>query len=118
MDKTWKEAKENATPGGRAGPPTDKKERETKRRKLLKGLKKFTGAADTGERKFKGWSDSGHRVFQKTTKEIKEDVNNGKYTAWEKAFRQVSLMRLREFETTRSMVVEKYAVDKSVVWEL
>jgi hypothetical protein len=32
----------------------DKKEREKKKRKLMKGLKKWTGLADAGERKFKG----------------------------------------------------------------
>jgi hypothetical protein len=55
---------------------------------------------------------------RRPTEEIKEDVSKGKYTAWEKAFRQVSLMRRQEFDTKRSTKAEKYAVDKSVVWEL
>jgi hypothetical protein len=33
---------------------TDKKEQEKKKRKLMQGLKKWTGLADAGERKFKG----------------------------------------------------------------
>jgi hypothetical protein len=38
----------------------NKKERDKKKRKLMIGLKKWTGMADEGERKFKRWSDNGH----------------------------------------------------------
>jgi hypothetical protein len=59
--------------------PPNKKEREKKRRKLMKGLKTWTGMADEGERKFKGWSDSGHKAFEQWTMSIKNDVSSGKY---------------------------------------
>ena len=67
----------------------------------MKGLKKYTGQADVGERKFKGWSDSGHKAFEQWTMSIKEDVRKGMYTRWEKAFRavQAKLQETRERES-------------------
>jgi hypothetical protein len=90
-----------------------KKERHAKRRKLMKGLKKFTGAASAGQRKFKGWSDGGHIAMENTAKEIMEDVDSGKYAIWEKAFREATGVRHKE---TR-VAVDKYVVNKSVLWE-
>jgi hypothetical protein len=113
MDKTWKDAKENATPA-----PTDKRERENKKRKVMKSMKRFTGVPDSGERKFKGWSDSGHKAFQKTTLEIKADATKGMYAVWDKAFRQVSHQRHQSEFANKKSAVEKYAVDTNVVWEL
>ena len=69
-----------------AAEPANKKERNKKRRKLMKGLKKWTGAADEGERKFRGWSDNGHQAFEQSTMDIKNDVQSGMYAIWEKAF--------------------------------
>ena len=69
--------------------PTNKKEREKKKRKLMNGLKKWTGTADEGERKYKGWSDNGHKAFEQWTLDIKDDVGSGKYTLWERAFRNI-----------------------------
>jgi hypothetical protein len=51
----------------------------------MKGLKKWTGVANEGEWKFKGWPDKGREVYERWTIAIKEDVDAGKYTLWEKA---------------------------------
>jgi hypothetical protein len=118
MKRSWQTSTAN---GILEGPlcqlPTNKKEREKKKRKLMKGLKKWTGIADEGERKFKGWSDSGHKAYEEWTTAIKVDVGAGKYALWEKAFsliHQEAQGRIQD-ETQR---VEKYAVNKSLVWEL
>ena len=97
-------------------PPIHKKERERKRRKLMKGLKKWTGTAEEGERRFKGWSDSGHRAFELWTLAIKTDVRDGNYVIWEKAFRKVHIREqvARQDETT---AVQKYTADTNLVWE-
>jgi hypothetical protein len=100
-----------------AAEPSSKKERERKRRKLMKGLKKWTGQADNGERKFKGWSDNGHKAFEQWTVSIKNDVTNGRYTLWEKAFREVQAKQ-QEARRSEDEPVKKYAVNRSVVWEL
>jgi hypothetical protein len=94
-----------------------KKLKETKKRKLMKTLKKYTAQAEKGERKFKGWSDNGHKAFEEWTVSIKQDVGSGRYTRWEKAVREVQAKRQ---EARRSEVepIKKYAVDRSVVWEL
>jgi hypothetical protein len=89
MRRTWQqtaraeERNENET---NAAVPEGKKERCRKKRKLMKGLRKWTGPADDGERKFKGWSDSGHKAFEQSTMNIKNDVRRGSYAIWEKAF--------------------------------
>jgi hypothetical protein len=98
-------------------PSTTKKERDNKRRKLMKGLKKWTGNADDGERKFKGWSDNGHKAFACWTMDIKADVREGKYALWEKAFRHIQ-NREQEARQHRTTSVAKYTVDKNLVWEL
>jgi hypothetical protein len=102
-----------------AGEPAsyNKKEREKKRRKVMKGLKKWTGLADNGERKFKGWSDSGHKAFEQWTMSIKNDVRSGTYTLWEKAFREVN-MKQQEARRSENKAETKFAVNRSVVWEL
>jgi hypothetical protein len=99
------------------GQPIHKRERDKKRRKLMKGLKKWTGNAEEGERRFKGWSDNGHKAFEHWTSDIKTDVRNGKYTLWEKAFREVHI-REQEERQDGTARVEKYAVNKDLVWEL
>jgi hypothetical protein len=48
---------------------------------------------------------------------IKNDVQRGSYAVWEKAFREMHV----EQKKTNKIVeehVEKYSVNKSVVWEL
>ena len=52
------------------------KERDKKRRKLTRGLGKYTGVASEGERKTKGWSDKGTVAFKLWVGAIMEDVND------------------------------------------
>ena len=59
--------------------------------------------------------------FEKTTQEIKAEVTKGCYAIWEQAFRQVSLKHQQNDGANKSAgkgQVEKYEVDKNVVWEL
>ena len=96
---------------------TNSKERARKKRKHMKGMRKWTGVANDGERKFKGWSDKGHEAYVKWTVAIKDDVDAGRYSSWEKAIRQLQ----REVESrseTESGNATKYAVDTTTVWEL
>jgi hypothetical protein len=65
------------------------KERAKKTRKLTRGLREFTGVPSEGERKCKGWSDEGIVAFKNYVKEIRRDEEEGKYVAWEKAYRDV-----------------------------
>jgi hypothetical protein len=86
--------------------PTSKKECKKKKKKLMKGLKKWTGVADNG-----------HRAYEQWTKAIKDDVEAGKYTLWEKAFCKIH----RDYQERRqddTLHIVKYAVNKSLVWEL
>jgi hypothetical protein len=46
-------------------------------------------ATTCSERKCKGWSDEGMVVFEKCVKETRKDEGEGKYEAWEKAYRSV-----------------------------
>jgi len=95
----------------------DKKQRDQKKRKVMKGLKKWTGLADQGERKFKGWSDNGHRAYENWTMSIKDDVDMGRYTRWEKAYREVKAMNQNSSESSNADI-DKYEVNRNVVWEL
>jgi hypothetical protein len=65
------------------------KERAQKRRKLTRELREFTGVSSQGERKHKGWSNEGMVTFEKYVEAIKKDVEEVKYVAWEKAYRDV-----------------------------
>jgi hypothetical protein len=65
------------------------KERAKKTRKLTRGLREFTGVPSEGERKCKGWSDEGMVAFEKYVKMVKQDEEDGKYGAWDKAYRDV-----------------------------
>jgi hypothetical protein len=100
-------------------PNSGRQEREKKKmRKLMKGLKKYTGTADEGERKFKGWSDNGHKAFVAYTMSIKDDVTSGKYTLWERAFREVHAKQQEVRMGEGQPPAMKYTVNRSVVWEL
>jgi hypothetical protein len=64
MRRTWQQiacAEERNENEPNAAEPADKKEQNKKKRKLMKGLKKWTGAADEGEQKFKWLLDNGHK---------------------------------------------------------
>jgi hypothetical protein len=121
MMRTWRQTARNEEVVNENEPntvePANKKERDKKRWKLMKGLKKWTGTVDEGERKFKGWSDNGHKAFEQWTMSIKNDVRSGKYTIWEKAFREVHAKQ-QEVRISEDQPVKKYTVNRSVVWEL
>jgi hypothetical protein len=120
MKQTWQQtarAEEINENEPNAAEPTDKKEQNKKRRKLMKGLKKWTGAADEGERKFKGWSDNGHKAFEQSIMDIKNDVQSGLYAIWEKAYREVYVEQ-QEIKKSKEEPIGRYQVNKSVAWEL
>ena len=83
----------------------------------MNGSKKWTGAADEGERKFKGWSDNGHKAFEQSIMDIKNDVQSGLYDIWEKAYREVYVDQ-QETKKSEEEPAKRYQVNKSVVWEL
>jgi hypothetical protein len=95
----------------------DKKEREKKKRKLMKGLKKWTGLADAGERKFKGWSDNGHEAFEQWTVGVKSNVGSGKHALWEKAFQEAHVDQ-QDARRIEDEGAKKLAVNRGAVWEL
>jgi hypothetical protein len=119
MKRSWEDMADTGVDENVPNPGeiSGKKLKETKKRKLMKTLKKYTGQAEKGERKFKGWSDNGHKAFEEWTVSIKQDVGSGRYTRWENAVWEVQAKRQ---EARRSEVepIKKYAVDRSVVWEL
>ncbi len=94
----------------------DKYEQTKKKRKLMKDLKRFTGTPTAEERRFKGWSDSGHKAFQEMTKQIKQDVEEGKYKKWERLYKEYISMtsKTKEQEDDKK---KPFQVDKGVVWE-
>ena len=65
------------------------KERAKKKRKFTRELREYTGVPSEGERKHKGWSDEGMVAFEEYVQEIRRDVEEDKYVAWEKAYREV-----------------------------
>jgi hypothetical protein len=80
----------NRTEGGAQEEDTFvQKERAKKKRKLTRELREFTGVPTQGERKHKGWSDEGMVTFEQYVKAVKKDVDDGKYIAWERAYREV-----------------------------
>jgi hypothetical protein len=119
MRRSWqhKTSADENEPNAAEPAAIDKKEREKKRRKLMKGLKKWTGLADTGERKFKGWSDNGHKAFEEWTMGTKSNVGSGKHAHWEKAFREAHVDQ-QDARRSEEEGVKKHAVNRSVVWEL
>ena len=95
-----------------------KKEREKKKRKIMKGFKKWTGTADAGERKFKGWSDNGHKALEQYTHAVIADVEEGRCALWEKAFQKITAMQQAASLNEDQPAVPKYTVNRSIVWEL
>ena len=95
------------------------KERRKKRRKLMKGMRKWTCGTEKGAKILKGWSTSGHRAFELFMKEIREDKERGRYQAWERAIREIyeerEQIRLKEYNKRQQ---KDYHVDKDLVWEL
>jgi hypothetical protein len=96
----------------------DQKEKDRKRRKLTRGLRKYTGVAPEGERKTKGWSDRGMVAFERWVGAILEDVNDDKYVAWEKAYRGV-MKRIGNYrkDIEEPLQPPRYEPNLGVVWE-
>jgi anti-sigma28 factor (negative regulator of flagellin synthesis) len=96
------------------------KERAKKRRKLTRELREFTGVSSQGERKHKGWSDEGMVTFEKFVEAIKKDVEEGKYVAWEKAYREV-MVRLgghaKKGNADEPLPQARYEPNLSLVYE-
>jgi hypothetical protein len=94
------------------------KERYKKRRKLTKELREFTGVPSQGERKHKGWSDEGMEAFEQYVGAIKKDVEDDKYIAWEKAYREV-MERLghSKRDADGQLQEARYKPDLTVVYE-
>ena len=94
------------------------KERAKKRRKLTRELREFTGVSPEGERKYKGWSDEGMVTFEKYVKAIRKDVEEDKYIAWEKAYRDViEKLGHSKKEYDVPLQQERYEPNLSVVYE-
>jgi hypothetical protein len=94
------------------------KERAKKKRKLTRELREFTGVPSQGERKHKGWSDEGMVAFEKYVEAIRKDVEDDKYVAWEKAYRDVmeKLGHLKK-DDDEPLQQARYKPNLSVVYE-
>jgi hypothetical protein len=104
-------------PGGQ-GNTFIQKERAKKTRKLTRGLREFNGVPPEGERKCKGWSDEGMVVFEKYVKETKKDEGEGKYVAWEKAYRSVmEKLGHAQRESDEPLQKPRYEPNLAVVYE-
>ena len=90
------------------------KERDRKRRKMMKGLRRWTGHMVEGK-KVKGWSDEGHRKFEDLCEIIRKDVADGKYKIWDN---QVRLLYNKKESHCQNETTTRYSPNKSVVWEL
>jgi hypothetical protein len=55
--------------------------------------------------------------LDRRTVSIKNDDTNGRYTLWQKAFQEVKAKQ-QEARRSEDEPVKKYAVNRSVVWEL
>ncbi len=121
MMRTWRQTARAMIEVEGEGNGTEPKPQLTpsrKKRKIMKGFKKWTGTANEGEWKFKGWSDNGHKAFVQHTMNIKSDVASGQCALWEKAFREVSTMQQEARMSEEEPAAMKYTVNRSVVWEL
>jgi hypothetical protein len=92
------------------------KERARKRRKMTRELREFTGVPSQGERKHKGWSDEGMLAFEQYVETIQKDVEQRKYIAWEKAYRNV-MERLGLSKKEVEDQPARYKPNLSVVYE-
>jgi hypothetical protein len=94
------------------------RERAKKRRKMTKELREFTGVASQGERRHKGWSDEGMVAFETYVGAIKKDVEDDKYVAWEKAYRDV-MEKLGHSKVNDGDLLQgvRYEPDLNVVYE-
>ena len=112
----------NGSPGEEEEEPEEDKfvqrERAKKKRKLTRELREFTGVPTKGERRHKGWSDGGMVAFEKYVQTIRKDVEDDKYVAWEKAYRDV-MDKLGHSKRGNDKPLEqaRYKPNLSVVYE-
>jgi len=95
------------------------KEKAKRKRKLTRELREFTGVSSQGEKKHKGWSDEGMVTFEKYVKAIRKDVEDNKYVAWEKAYRDVmeKLGHSKRPDDDPVQRRERYEPNHSIVYE-
>ena len=95
------------------------KQRAKKKRKLTRELREYTGEASHGERKHKGWSDQGMVAFETYVEEIRKDVQDNRYVAWENAYREVmrKLGHSRRPPEEGTAVEGRYKPNHSIVYE-
>ena len=78
----------------------------------------FTGVSSQGERKHKGWSDEGMVTFETYVKAIRKDVEENKYVAWEKAYRDVmGKLGHSKKDDEEPLQQARYKTNLSVVYE-
>ncbi len=81
-------------------------------------MREFTGETAQGEKKHKGWSDEGMVTFEKYVRAIKEDVEEDKYVAWEKAYREVmEKLGHSKKQNEEPLQKAKYTPNLGVVYE-
>jgi len=93
------------------------KEREKKRRKLMKSLRRWTGSKPLGQ-KAKGWSDEGHQKYENLCDTIRKEVADGKYKSWDKQIRMLYNKKESQCQADGTAPPARYLANKSVVWEL
>ena len=85
---------------------------------MTRELREFTGEASHGERKHKGWSDQGMMAFEQYVEEIRKDVEEDKYVAWEKAYRDVmEKLGHSKKEDESNLMQPRYKPNLSIVYE-
>ena len=71
-----------------------------------------------GERRHKGWSDEWMVTFEKYVEAIRKDVEDDKYVAWEKAYRDVmEKLGYSKKDYDDPLQQERYEPNLSVVYE-
>ncbi len=63
------------------------------------------------------WCDNGHKAFEQSIMDIKDNVQGGMYAIWEQAYKEVYVEQ-QETKKNEEEPVERFWVNKSVVWEL
>ncbi len=85
---------------------------------MVRELHEYTGESSHGEGKYKGWSDQGMMAFKMFLEEIQKDVEEDKYVAWEKAYRDIMVKLGHTKRPDRDPVQqERYEPNLSVVYE-
>ncbi len=89
---------------------------EKKRRKILKGLKRFTKKGDTRNEKQKGWSTEGYRYHAELTQQILNQEQLDR--PFVDLFRRLALNVIKLAEIDNGNKKKKYSPDRQTVWQL